>query len=153
MADSMREKLMAGLLDRLREITTSNGYTFTLQTCERRHADLPDFPVMPAVFLYEGSEDKVKNGSRLLCRIELAVVYCAEANQNQATIGNRMLADITRAMGTDFVIQDASGYNFSIELDETSAEVIISETQNQMIYASSTFVASYYHEHGDQTRG
>lgn len=153
MAEPLREKIMAGLLLRLKDIKTVNGYLYTLQTCERRQADLPDFPITPAVFLYEGGEDKKNDGTRVLCELEVVVVFCVESLQDQGTVANRMLSDVSKAVGSDFIVSDADSLNRSVNISEVGTDVVIGETTNQLVYVSTTFTIFYYHQHGDHTRG
>jgi hypothetical protein len=150
---TLREQLMAGLAARLLSIKAVNGYRFSVNDVVRTQVDLPDHPPMPCIYIYEGEEEKRKDSGRLLCELQIGIVYIAEDLTDQNTTANEMLHDVSRAMGTDFIITDEDGISRSVEIFEQGNDVTIGPTNNQVIYVAMTFVASYYHQHGDQTRG
>ena len=152
---SMREKVMSTIEGRLVLATPSYTYNVPASRVKRRNIELPEQPNLPCVYIFEGDEEKdeTRTPNSLLCTLPVAVVYMAEEGDpdEQLTVAASMLEDISRAMGSDFIITDAVGKTQQVDMEELSNEVITAAVNGSMVYTATTFKVQYYHKRGDQT--
>ena len=152
---SIRETIMTTIEGRL--VLTKPSYTYDVPASRvnRRNIELPEQPNLPCIFVYEGDEskDESRTPNSLLCTLPVAVVYMAEEGDpdEQLTTANSMLEDISRAMGSDFLVADKNGKNQQVDMEELSNEVITAEVNGSLVYTATTFSVQYYHKRGDQS--
>lgn len=159
MAEPIRELVMVKVESLLAAIKVDDGATYsqTVRSVERDIYSVAQNPPRPSVWVFEGDENKNSQNSErvgaVTCRLPVIVTYVAdqERDTNTATTKNRMLADITRALGTDWDIVDAYGTIDRVQVDEVS-NTSSDGAESGMVWVQTLFNLMYHHAVGDQTR-
>jgi len=142
---------MSTIKTRLETITTANGYSRDVRFVERTMAPLPDTISTPAIYVYEGDETKDTNSfGKLAGTLRVMVVYLEEDYTDPRTTANQMLADVTKAVGTDITLTGANSIQTLANLYERGNEVVIDPNNANLIVAGVDFDAIYEHELGNQ---
>jgi len=158
-AEPIRELVMQKIETLLAAIKADEGDTYsqTVVSVSRDVYSVAKNPPRPSVWIFEVDEEKnTENADRVgsaQCRLPVVVTYVAdeEGDVGTGTTKNRMLADLTRALGTDWDIVDAYGGIDRVQVNESSNST--SEgTESGMVWVQSLFTFTYRHTLGDQTR-
>lgn len=149
---SLREQIMAEVKTRLELISTGNGYSQDVRQVVRTRADIPDYPTVPAIYVYEGAERKNDEyvAGKLRASLDVVIVYLIEDYTDQATSANAALADISKAMGTDFTVTGADSLETIAQFVERGNEVVVDPTDEKLIICGVEFEARYTHALADQ---
>jgi hypothetical protein len=142
---------MVEVQTRLEAITTGNGYSQDIREVVRTRADIPDYPTVPAIYLYEGAErkDDTYASGKLRVDLDVVIVYLLEDYTDQATTANAALADVSKAMGTDYTVTGVSGAQTIVQFVERGNEVVVDPTDEKLIICGLEFDARYTHALGD----
>jgi hypothetical protein len=145
---------MSTLATNLEAVTESNGYSQTIRKVQRRLGEIPDTTTLPAIFIYEGTEEKDDDHAigKLRSVLPVVVVCLVTATRNERSVANAVLGDLTRAMGVEFEVTDDFGGTAVAILTERTNEVETSIARTPTIYIASQFDVQYSHLLGDQTR-
>ena len=154
MATTIREKIMSTLATNLEAVTESNGYSQTIRKVQRRLGEIPDTTTLPAIFIYEGTEEKDDQNAigKLHCVLPVVVVCLVTATRNERSVANAALGDLTRAVGVEFTVTDDYGGQTIANIVERTNEVETSIARTPTIYIASQFDVEYGHSLGDQTK-
>ena len=107
MADSIRENVLSALATLLSGITTAGGYETNMgNSVNRGLRESLEENDLPAIVIMEGTEDVVndiigKNSCNLNVMIHGFTAYTNDDSGNWSVIGNKMIADIVKIVGTD----------------------------------------------------
>lgn len=155
MADSLRTKALARVKTNL-EALLGAGYNFKAVAVERRSVDLPDQGT-ERVWIYTGDEDKDPGIAfgKLRCSIPVVVRYrrTDRDKSTQAETLEKMSADITKAMGDEFTIEDTNGMEVSVEVEEHLVVTNVAAPEGVLLDLIVEFELVYFHLKGDQTLG
>lgn len=150
-ADTIREKIMDELISRLQTINIANGDMFTPTLIERKGQELPESPTYPAIYIYEGEEQKEAGMMQMLCELPILIVFLAEGHSDQLKVGGKMLENLVRAIGTDFSVLDANGNAVGANFSEVSNDIIAGDTALPVIYVELVIIVNYSHSIGNLT--
>lgn len=111
MADSIRQQIVDAILTRMQTILIVNGYETDLgnNVFEWRTTDLQESE-LPGLIVRDVSEDVAVRGGNHVCTLNIEVEAKASGTTS-ATVIRDIIADITKAIGTDI--------NFSNLVQET----------------------------------
>lgn len=103
-ADSIREQILQSLELQLENITTGNGYDFTVATVERARRKFFDTD-LPAIGIFDGEETQASEydytKSDMLVRVEM---HADAGATNRSVVMNKMMATLEKAI----LIQDTT---------------------------------------------
>lgn len=157
MAESIREKLIVAVMARFEAMRIAEGFTVDLVLpVERDNYDMGENPPRPSVWLFEGDEDKDSRNPDIVgavkCMLRVLVTFVADAgNVAIPTMKTRMLADLSKAMGTMIDVEDANGVTQTVEVSEGATTTSDGATNTGLVFVQTYFELWYHHGVGDQT--
>lgn len=119
----LRELVVVALCTRLENITTSNGYPFSVIEVKRDVWEPVSGEALPVVVVNELDESLEIDGDAVgtyVCTLPLAITIAVDASETPATTKNLMLASLTKALGYQFDVVDADNHGQICEVVELS---------------------------------
>lgn len=157
MAEPIREIVMQTVEARFAAIKADEGQTYsqTVVSVKRDIWDIGTNPPRPSIWILEARENKVQQNADIVGSsqnfVKVVVTYVADALENTGTIKNRMLADLTRAIGSEFTITDSYGTRDTVQVVEGD-NLTSDGSEGGIVWVQVEYTLSYHHALGDQTR-
>lgn len=146
MTDSIRESIIQSITAQLAAILTANGFELNVQTVARAQRIFTEND-LPAIGVFDLSEDALNAYDFTQHKLEVSVEFHSDAGaENRSVHGNRMLADLKRAVlnadvthggNAQGTIISAATVKFPPDDDITTLSVLV------------TFTVSYEENTGD----
>jgi len=123
MATSIREYILENIQSALETINTSNGYNITVRRVERARITPFQQNLLPAIFLYEETDELMQEKS--YCNDRKMIISCEcwlKTHHNLSEEVNKLYADVQVALMTD-----RTRGSHAIDTKHTRAQFFIAE--------------------------
>ena len=118
-----RENILNYLENKLKEITTDNGYNTDVKTVTRKQLNVPTLDVFefPCICIADGDETREYFGQRVLHHFNVILKCWVYDENNVSTKINLLLEDITNLIANDLFLgnnSDQAVFILNVETDE-----------------------------------